>query len=91
MLYFYKKIMIEKDIKVGDFIRYKGKSISSVTKGKNYTVIKKYLGDRDCIIEYLDNHNNKKNIILNNKNLWCNKFVFDIKENRREKIKKLNL
>jgi len=81
------------DFKVNDIIRYTGKSINSVTKNKEYIIIKKekYITVENYTyykVSYLDNNKREKSIILNN-NLWRKKFEY-VSNARKEKIKKLN-
>lgn len=82
------------DFKVYDIIRYTGKTINSVTKNKEYVIIRKELYKnlpKDPIIYqviYLDDNNREKKIILDN-NLWRTKFEY-VSNARKEKLKKLN-
>jgi hypothetical protein len=82
------------DFKVNDIIRYTGKSINSLTKNKEYVIIRKELYKnlpKDPTIYqviYLDNNNREKKIVLDN-NLWRTKFEY-VSNARKEKIKKLN-
>ena len=73
-----------------DIIRYNGKSINSVTKNKEYTIIEKfYSNENKCfIVRYLDNNKREKQILLNN-NQWLKKFEY-VSNARKEKLKKLN-
>lgn len=81
------------DFKVNDIIRYTGKSINSVTKNKEYIIIRKEnyitVGDYTYYkITFLDNNKREKSIILND-NQWRKKFEY-VSNARKEKIKKLN-
>lgn len=81
------------DFKVNDIIKYTGKSINSVTKNKEYVIIRKenYITVENYIhykVTFLDNNKREKSIILNN-NLWRKKFEY-VSNARKEKIKKLN-
>lgn len=81
------------DFKVNDIIRYTGKSINSLTKNKEYVIIRKerYLTIENNIIYkvfYLDDNKREKCILLNN-NQWRKKFEY-VSNARKEKIKKLN-
>lgn len=78
------------DFNLQDIIKYKGKSINSVTKNKEYTITEKfYSNENKCfIVRYLDNNKKEKQILLNN-NQWRKKFEY-VSNARKEKLKKLN-
>ena len=66
-----------RDFRVGDIIKYTGRSLNSVTYNKEYIIIEM---NSNCAI-YLDNNNRRKNIIISenlciSKNLWRNKFKY---------------
>ena len=76
-----------RDLRVGDILEFTGRSISSVTNGKEYIIIeidKSYFN----VAIYLDN-NNRKKIIVMSENLWRRNFKY-ISNIRKEKLKKLN-
>jgi len=89
-----------KDFNVNDIIKFKGKSINSFTKDKEYIVIKKEKEDRVSHVAYykadkyfnvvsvLDNNNNIKKIYLTD-NRWRKMFIY-VSNLRKEKIRKLN-
>jgi len=83
-----------RDFKVHDIIKYTGKSINSVTKDKEYVIIRKdeYSNlPKDYItyqVIYLDNNKREKTIILDD-NQWRKKFVY-VSNARKEKLIKLN-
>lgn len=84
---------MDKDFKVGDIIRYKGKSINAITKGSDYIIFKReeYFHSRIqkvYIVYFIDDKGRKKQIILC-KNLWRDKFVY-VSNVRKEKLKKIN-
>lgn len=83
-----------RDFKVHDIIKYTGKSINSVTKDKEYVIIRKDRystlpkDDITYKVIYLDNNKREKAIILDD-NLWRAKFEY-VTNARKVKIKKLN-
>lgn len=84
------------DFKVGDIIKYTGKSISSITKDKNYIIFKKGIIPNNQystikhinVVYYLDNKGKEKMIVLND-NKWQSKFVY-VSNIRKEKLKKIS-
>lgn len=83
------------DFRVGDIIKYTGKSISSITKGKEYIIFKKDIVPNNQyskikhinVVYYLDNKGKEKMIVLND-NKWQKKFIY-VSNIRKEKLKKI--
>jgi len=79
------------DFKEGDIIKYKGKSINSITKYSKYIIFKKEKHipwSEQYVVYFLDDKGRQKTIVLND-NLWRPKFVY-VSNVRKEKLKKIN-
>ena len=77
-----------KDLKVGDIVKFTGKTINSVTYGKEYIIIEIDRVGYVTVAIYLDDNNNKKTIVMT-VNKWRSKFQY-VSNIRKEKLKKLN-
>ena len=78
-----------REFKVGDMIKYTGKSINGFTKGKIYTITRKYkyFNEFDRVV-FLDDNNREKGILLDD-NKWRTKFKY-FSNIRKEKLNKIN-
>ena len=83
------------EFKVGDIIKYTGKSIQNITNGSEYIIIRKWeekgyftFNFLHYIVSFLDDSGTEKFIHLTD-NRWRKKFVL-VSSVRKRKLEKLN-